>query len=202
MNTHLGMCKEFSENDVDARKLSESSYFYFTGYMWDTEPQKSAIKKAITIAKENNVKIVFDVADPFAVDRNKDDFLQMIKNDVDVVFANQAELAILFGMDNVNSSANELMKIVHRAGIKLGKKGSLFLDDGKKLHLPPQPISAIDSTGAGDMYAAGFLASISKDYSSKRAGEIGGLLAEEIIQQTGAQFEVDKINVLRSKFFE
>jgi sugar/nucleoside kinase (ribokinase family) len=202
MNTHLGMCKEFSENDVDARKLSESSYFYFTGYMWDTEPQKSAIKKAITIAKENNVKIVFDVADPFAVDRNKDDFLQMIKNDVDVVFANQAELAILFGMDNVNSSANELMKIVHRAGIKLGKKGSLVLDDGKKLHLPPQPISAIDSTGAGDMYAAGFLASISKDYSSKRAGEIGGLLAEEIIQQTGAQFEVDKINVLRSKFFE
>jgi sugar/nucleoside kinase (ribokinase family) len=170
--------------------------------MWDTEPQKSAIKKAITIAKENNVKIVFDVADPFAVDRNKDDFLQMIKNDVDVVFANQAELAILFGMDNVNSSANELMKIVHRAGIKLGKKGSLVLDDGKKLHLPPQPISAIDSTGAGDMYAAGFLASISKDYSSKRAGEIGGLLAEEIIQQTGAQFEVDKINVLRSKFFE
>tara|TARA_B110000196_G_scaffold319662_1_gene338404 strand:- start:1930 stop:2922 length:993 start_codon:yes stop_codon:yes gene_type:complete len=202
MNTHLGMCREFSENDVDARKLSESSYFYFTGYMWDTESQKSAIKKAITIAKENNVKIVFDVADPFAVDRNKDEFLHMIKNDVDVVFANQAELAILFGMDNINSSANELMKIVDRAGIKLGKKGSLVLDDGEKLHLPPQPISAIDSTGAGDMYAAGFLASISKDYSSKRAGEIGGLLAEEIIQQSGAQFEIDKINLLRSNFFE
>jgi sugar/nucleoside kinase (ribokinase family) len=94
------------------------------------------------------------------------------------------------------------MKIVHRAGIKLGKKGSLVLEDGIKYHLPPQPISAIDSTGAGDMYAAGFLTALAKGYSTKRAGEIGGLLAEEIIQQSGAQFVIDKINFLRIKFFK
>ena len=141
------------------------------------------------------------MADPFAVDRNKDEFLIMIEHDVDVLFANYAELAILFDSENVDSSADQLMKIVHRAGIKLGKKGSLVLDDGKKYHLPPQPISAIDSTGAGDMYAAGFLTALAKGYSIKRAGEIGGLLAEEIIQQSGAQFAIDKINFLRINFF-
>jgi len=202
MNTHLGICREFSENDVDAGKLSQSTFFYFTGYMWDTESQKAAIKKAISIAKENNVQIVFDVADPFAVDRNKDEFLIMIEKDVDIVFANYSELAILFDSENVDSSVDELMKIVHRAGIKLGEKGSLVLDDGKKHHLPPQPISAIDSTGAGDMYAAGFLTALAKGYSTKRAGEIGGLLAEKIIQQSGAQFGIDKINFLRIKFFK
>ena len=201
MNTHLGMCREFSPADIDEKKLAQSTFFYFTGYMWDTDSQKAAIKKAISIAKENNVHIVFDVADPFAVDRNKDDFLIMIEHDVDVLFANYAELAILFDSENVDSSADQLMKIVHRAGIKLGKKGSLVLDDGKKYHLPPQPISAIDSTGAGDMYAAGFLTALAKGYSIKRAGEIGGLLAEEIIQQSGAQFAIDKINFLRINFF-
>jgi len=202
MNTHLGMCREYSPADIDEKKLVQSTFFYFTGYMWDTDSQKAAIRKAISIAKENNVQIVFDVADPFAVDRNKDEFLIMIEHDVDVLFANYAELAILFDSENVDSSADELMKIVHCAGIKLGKKGSLVLDDGKKYHLPPQPISAIDSTGAGDMYAAGFLTALAKGYSIKRAGEIGGLLAEEIIQKSGAQFAIDKINFLRIKFFK
>jgi fructokinase len=76
------------------------------------------------------------------------------------------------------------------------------LDNGKKHHLQPQPISAIDSTGAGDMYAAGFLTALAKGHSTKRAGKIGGLLAEEIIQQFGAQFSIDKINYFKSKIFE
>ena len=74
--------------------------------------------------------------------------------------------------------------------------------NGEKTLLPPRPIQATDSTGAGDMYAAGFLATLSKGYSTKIAGEIGGLLAEEIIQQSGAQFGIDKINFLRIKFFK
>ena len=94
MNTHLGMCRKFSVNDIETKKLSESNFFYFTGYMWDTESQKSAIKSAIDIAQNNNTKIVFDVADPFVVERNKEEFLEMITNDVDMVFANQSELSI------------------------------------------------------------------------------------------------------------
>jgi len=202
MNTYLGMCREFSENDVDEAKLAQSKFFYFTGYMWDTESQKAAIQKAILISKDNDVQVVFDVADPFAVDRNKDQFLKMIEQDVDIVFANHAEIGILFDSTNVEVSTDELMKIVNRAGIKLGKKGSLVLENGTKKTLPPRPISAMDSTGAGDMYAAGFLTALSHGFVSSRAGEIGGFLAEEIIQQSGAQFELKKMQELKSELIK
>tara|TARA_B100000029_G_scaffold187827_3_gene185271 strand:- start:505 stop:1500 length:996 start_codon:yes stop_codon:yes gene_type:complete len=201
MNTHLGMCREFSENDVDELKLTGATYFYFTGYMWDTESQKNAIKKAIQISKNEGVQIVFDVADPFAVNRNKEEFLSMIENDVDIVFANHSELAILFDSEDYQNASDQLMKIVNQAGIKLGKKGSLVLDNGEKHMLPPRPITATDSTGAGDMYAAGFLAGLANGYSCDHAGELGGLLAEEIIQQSGAQFAASKMESLKKEFF-
>ena len=202
MNTHLGMCRKFSVNDIETKKLSESNFFYFTGYMWDTESQKSAIKSAIDIAQNNNTKIVFDVADPFVVERNKEEFLEMITNDVDLVFANQSELSILFDTEDYQLSADQLGQLVSKAGIKLGKKGSLIIDHGKQSLLEPRPIIASDSTGAGDMYAAGFLAALSKGFDFKQSGHIGAFLAEEIIQETGAQFKLDKINQFQSSLFQ
>lgn len=201
MNTHLGMCREFSKIDIDEKKLSKSKFFYFTGYMWDTESQKEAIKVAIKIANENNVKIVFDVADPFAVDRNKESFLELISKHVDVLFANQLELSILFGTEDYFKSSGALADMVNVAGIKLGKKGSLVLENGEQILIPSQPISATDSTGAGDMYAAGFLTSLARGSSPQRAGEVGGLLAEEIINKTGAQFDIEEIKTIRHSLF-
>ena len=190
MNTHLGMCREFLADDIDTEKLSQSTFFYFTGYMWDTESQKAAIQKAITIAHENNVQIAFDVADPFAVNRYRDEFLKMIKRDVDIVFTNQSELAILFDTEDIEASIKQLMNIVDRGGIKLGKKGSWVFENRKTHFIPPKPISATDSTGAGDMYAAGFLSSLSKGNDCRHAGGLGVFLAEEIIQNPGAQFDI------------
>ena len=190
MNTHLGICREFSADDIDTEKLSQSTYFYFTGYMWDTESQKAGIQKAITIAHENNIQIAFDVADPFAVNRYRDEFLEMIKRDVDIVFTNQSELAILFNTEDIDASVKQLMNIVDCGGVKLGKKGSWVFKNKKKHFIPPKPILATDSTGAGDMYAAGFLASLSKGNDCRFAGELGVFLAEEIIQNSGAQFDL------------
>ena len=190
MNTHLGMCQEFSAEDIDKEKLSQSTFFYFTGYMWDTESQKAAIQKAITIAHENNIQIAFDVADPFAVNRYRDEFLKMIKQHVDIVFTNQFELSILFDTEDIDASIKQLMNIVDRGGIKLGKKGSCVFENRKKHFITPKSISATDSTGAGDMYAAGFLASLSKGNDCLQAGELGVFLAEEIIQNPGAQFDI------------
>lgn len=202
MNTHLGMCREFSATDVDQDLLAKSQYLYFTGYMWDTDAQKSAILLAMDIAKENQMTIVFDVADPFAVDRNQSEFLSMIQNDVHVVFANKSECAILFGTDDYQHSTDQLLPMIQQAAIKLGKKGSLVIDDGTKTHIPASPIIATDSTGAGDMYAAGYLAGITKGYAAGKAGEMAGVLAEEIIQISGAQFDIETIRSFRSKLFE
>ncbi len=199
MNTHLGMCQEYGSNDIDEEKLSKAKFFYFTGYMWDTDSQKSAIKKAIQIAQDNKVKIVFDVADPFAVDRNRDSFLRMIEKDVDIVFANQSELKILLDSEDIDFCVDNLMEIVNSGGIKLGKEGSLIFDNNKKYVIKPSPILAKDSTGAGDMYAAGFLTSIAKGEEYGSAGEIAVHLAEEIIQVQGAQFAKDVIVHLAKK---
>ena len=182
--------------------LIKSSFLYFTGYMWDTVSQKEAIREAITIAKENKIKIAFDVADPFVVKRNKIEFLDMIKNDVDIVFANQAELAILFDSNDTLASINELMKYIRSGGIKLGKEGSIVFENKKKYQIKPNFVKSKDSTGAGDMYAAGFLSSLSRFDDYLNAGELGVALAEEIIQIQGAQFDKNVIDKLASKIFQ
>jgi sugar/nucleoside kinase (ribokinase family) len=201
MNTHLGMCRNFSKNDIDTEKLAKSKFLYFTGYMWDTESQKTAIKTAINFSKENNIKIIFDVADPFVVKRNKEEFLEIIKNDIDIVFANRSELAILYDRENYNISVNKLSKIVKIAGIKLGKKGSIVIYNDNQTLLPASPITAKDSTGAGDMYAAGFITSLCRGMNPVEAGEIAGHLAEEIIKEAGAQFDINKIKELSLSLF-
>ena len=88
--------------------LAESRYLYFTGYMWDTETQKSALKKAISFCKKNDIKIVFDVADPFVVNRNRLEFLNMLKNSIDIVFANKPEMEILFNNKKLKIQLKEL----------------------------------------------------------------------------------------------
>ena len=196
MNTHLGMCQDFSIADIDESLLAKADIFYFTGYMWDTDSQKSAIKHALSIAKENRLKVIFDVADPFAVQRYRDAFLTLIEEQADVVFANQAELSILFDTKDINVAANSLGRIVNIAAVKLGKEGCLVIENGNLCKITSRPIIAKDSTGAGDMFAAGFIAALSKGYSGKVAGEIGGYLAEEIIQIPGAQFEKSVIKQL------
>ena len=196
MNTHLGMCQDFSIADIDESLLTKADIFYFTGYMWDTDSQKSAIKHALSIAKENRIKVIFDVADPFAVQRYRDAFLTLIEEEADVVFANQAELSILFDTKDINVAANSLGRIVNIAAVKLGKEGCLVIENGNLYKITSRPIIAKDSTGAGDMFAAGFIAALSKGYSGKAAGKIGGYLAEEIIQIPGAQFEKSVIKQL------
>ncbi len=196
MNTHLGMCQDFSIADIDESLLTKADIFYFTGYMWDTDSQKFAIKHALSIAKENRIKVIFDVADPFAVQRYRDAFLTLIEEEADVVFANQAELSILFDTKDINVAANSLGRIVNIAAVKLGKEGCLVIENGNLCKITSRPIIAKDSTGAGDMFAAGFIAALSKGYSGKVAGEIGGYLAEEIIQIPGAQFEKSVIKQL------
>ena len=202
MNTHLGMCREFSVDDIDESILSKVAYLYFTGYMWDTESQKLAVEKAIQLSKYYNVKIIFDVADPFVVERNKEKFLSIIQNDIDILFANESEISFLLGLDSIEDITDKLSLMINKSAIKIGKKGSIVLEDDQKYLIKPNQIKAKDTTGAGDMYAAGFLSGLAKGLSSKESGEIGSFLAEEIIQKFGAQFTLEKIVDLKSKIFD
>ena len=201
MNTHLGACRDYCPLDIDVEKLAKSEFLYFTGYMWDTESQKSSIHEAITVAKENDVRVVFDIADPLVVTRNKMDFIELIDKQVDIIFANEEESKILTGSENIEDSINVLMSLTATGAVKLGGDGSIIFHKNKKHKIKPNNVLVKDTTGAGDMYAAGFLSSISKGYSPFLAASNASILAEEIIKIHGAQFEKLDIKVLKEKIF-
>ncbi len=201
MNTHLGLCRDFSEDDLDIDALAESKYLYFTGYMWDTDSQKSALKKAIAICKMNNIKIVFDVADPFVVDRNRVEFLKMLKNSVDIVFANKPEMEILFEDKKIESSLGIIMQYVNSGAIKLGGEGAIVFDSEVYYRTIARPVKVLDTTGAGDMFAAGFLSSLARELTLERVGKIAAYLAGEIIQVNGTQINKKTMKKIKEEVF-
>jgi len=186
MNTYLGKCRDFSKQDLDIARLKQSRFFYFTGYMWDTQKQKEATLEALRVAKENDMVVVFDVADPFAVKRNRDDFLKIIQEDVDIVLANQEEAMILTDKKTAKDAVELLSSFCEIAVVKCGHKGSLIKKE-KLYAIPVYKVKAIDTTGAGDMYAAGFLYGLCNNYDIELTGKIASFLASRVVQQIGAQ---------------
>lgn len=194
MNTYLCANREFCKEDVNEESVKNSSYFYFTGYMWDTENQKEAIKKALKISKENNTQVVFDIADPFAVKRYKDTFIELIKEDIDIVFANREEAKIMFENEDPYDNCVELGKICKTAIVKNGIKGSFISHNGKIYNIPVHgSVNPVDTTGAGDIYAAGFIFGLCKNLSIEECGRIASIMAGEIISQIGAQFSCENL---------
>ena len=199
MNTFLGANKCFDAPNVNLDSVKGSDIFYFTGYMWDTEPQKRAIRKVLAFCKENNIKVAFDIADPFAVGRYRADLLDLITNYCDIVFANSEEARYLFDNYDAYECCKSMGKLANIAIVKNGKKGSYVSDNRVITTIDVQgSATPVDTTGAGDTYAAGFLYGIAKGCDSKTAGMIASFLAGEIISQIGAQFTKEKSSELRS----
>lgn len=193
MNTFLGANRLFNKDDIIASTLKESSYFYFTGYMWDTESQKSAIKEALETSKENSIKIAMDIADPLAVGRNREDFIYLIKNYADIVLANSEEARILFDNYDPYECCKSMGKLCEIAIVKNGKKGSFISYKNKIVQIGIHgPQKALDTTGAGDAYAAGFLYGVCNNLTVEQSGYAASYLAGEIVQQQGAQFSKEK----------
>lgn len=188
MNTDLAINKEYCRSNVSEEALTEADYFYFTGYMWDTPSQKEALTHAIKIAREKHTKIAFDLADPFAVNRSGADFLHMIEQHFDLVFANREEARLLLGKDSIEDCLDILAEHCEIAVIKNGKHGSLVAKADKRFRIPVNPVKAVDSTGAGDTYAAGFLYGLCQGFDIEKSGIFASWLASRIVEVKGAQF--------------
>ena len=198
MNTYLGANRCFSSESVDIESLKEAGLFYFTGYMWDTEAQKGAVLKALEVCKENGIKVAFDVADPFAVARYRQKFLSLVKEHCDIVFANSEEARYLFDNYDAYECCRSMAKLCPIAVVKNGKKGSFVAQDGKIMEIPVQGSdNPVDTTGAGDTYAAGFLYGIANGMDAHTSGEIASYLAGEIISSLGAQFSASDAERIR-----
>ena len=193
MNTFLGANRLYAEADVVEQTVAQADFFHFTGYMWDTQSQQSAIMKALRIAKSNQTVVSFDLADPFAVGRYREPFIKLIAEYCDIVFANREEARILFDNYDPYECCRSMGKLCRTAIVKNGKKGSYISHEGKVISIPVKgPVIPVDTTGAGDVYAAGFLYGQYHHYSIEESGIIASILAGEIITQRGAQFSNER----------
>ncbi|MBN2324101.1 MAG: adenosine kinase [Spirochaetes bacterium] len=186
MNTHLSACRDFRTEDLPVDILKSSSIFYFTGYMWDTENQKEATRRAIEIAKQSGARVVFDVADPMAVERYKEDFLTLIERDADIVLANRKEAELLTG-ENVEDAVRALNGLCGTAVVKNGDCDTLIGCNGGIYQIPCFKSNVKDTTGAGDNFAAGFLYGLMKKFDIELCGTAAAFVAAKTIEKIGAQ---------------
>ncbi|MBI9103525.1 MAG: adenosine kinase [Spirochaetales bacterium] len=191
MNTSLCINSEYSVDNINPEAIRQADYFFFTGYMWDTPSQKAALLKAIEIAKEAGTKIVFDAADPFAVRRAEGEFHKLIEEHFDIVLANAEEARIMFNGEDPQTAVDHLAGICDIAIVKDGSRGSIVKSGSEKYIIPVNRVEAVDTTGAGDIYAAGFIYGLCKKWDLQKSGLFASYLASQIVTFTGAQFSTD-----------
>lgn len=193
MNTYLGANRLFSPEDINISSIEKADLFYFTGYMWDTETQQKSVLKTLELCKRLGKKVAFDIADPFAVGRYRKTFYSLITTFCDIVFANKDEARYLLNNYDAYECCRSMGKLCPIAVVKNGKKGSYISTNGEIVQIPLYGSSSpVDTTGAGDTYAAGFLYGYLNGKDIKTSGCIASYLSGEIVSQRGAQFSKEK----------
>lgn len=185
MNTNLGASRTYNASNIPTRAIESARILHFCGYQWDTDGQMAGVKEAIASAKRGNTLVSFDLADPFVVERHRDAFFRVIKEDADVVFCNKEEARLMFQC-GPEEAANRIAELGAIAVVKVGGEGAI-VKKGDMTHLiSPVPTKVMDTTAAGDMFAAGFLFGLLKDRSPSVCGSIGAFLASDVISRIGA----------------
>jgi len=187
MLTHLGVSVGLQASDLDEEAIAKSKYIYVEGYLFAGPETKKAALKAIEIAKRVGTKIALTVSDPFLIDICRDDFQALIENAVDLLFCNEVEACALTGEEDPTDAARALHQHVANVAVTLGKDGSIVLHQDEVLSVEGVPVEAIDTTGAGDMYAAGVLYGVTHDFTWQQAGRLGSYAAAKVVAQMGAR---------------
>ena len=198
MCTYLGASVELEPKDINFEIVKSSKFLYLEGYLWDSELAKCAFLEAAKIAKLSNTKIILSLSDSFCVDRHRESFLELIDNYIDIVFCNETELLSLFKTDNFPNAKDSLSGLCELAIITLGSKGSLVVNKNKSEEINPRSLGkVIDTTGAGDIFAGGFIHGLINNYSLMKCGEIGSICAGQIITQLGSRANIDLKNLIK-----
>lgn len=188
MNTFIGACNELYEDDIDTGLIANAQIVYGEGYMWDQPSAKQALKKAFRIAKENGAKVAFTLSDVFCVERSREDFQQMIEEDFDILFCNEAEAKSLFPGKSMEEIFTALQGKCEIVAVTCGERGSMILTKSERIEVPAIPVhEVIDTTGAGDLYAAGFLYGYTHGMKLYDCGRLGSACASDVITHLGAR---------------
>lgn len=189
MLTHLGVSSSLGPDDIDAELIAQTKYVYIEGYLFTGDSTRAAALRAIELARKQGVKVAFTVSDPFLVNLFREQFLELIRDSVDLLFCNLEEARSLTGHTDPIECAHAIHKLASNVALTLGGDGSLLMHDGTVTPIEPAPVDAIDTTGAGDMYAAGLLWGITNGLSWKQAGHIASHAAARIVGQLGARLQ-------------
>ncbi|MDZ7823454.1 MAG: adenosine kinase [Ahrensia sp.] len=192
MNTYLGACVELSPEDVEEDKAGNAGIVYFEGYLWDPPRAKNAIRKSAQLAHANAGKVAMSLSDSFCVDRYRDEFLELMQSGtVDIIFANDDELKSLYQTADIDAAIEALRDDCELAAITCGADGSIVIRGDETYKIAAIEISQlVDTTGAGDLYAAGFLHGLAQDMPLEQCGALGSLAAGIVIQQIGPRPQV------------
>lgn len=191
MNTFLGVASRLGPDDIDADLVARASVVYTEGYLWDPPDAKKAIVKAMEAARAAGGRAALSLSDPFCVDRHRHEFLELIEHHVDVLFANEAEIVSLYEASSFDEAAERVAGHCEVAALTRGAAGATVIAGGRVLHVGAEPVErVVDTTGAGDLFAAGFLHGLTRGAPPEVSARLGAVAAAEIISHVGPRPEV------------
>lgn len=200
MCTFLGASVEFTDSDVDKDTVEAAKIVYLEGYLFDAEAARRAFAKAAALAHGAGRKIALTLSDSFVVERHRGGLLGFIETQVDLLFANEAELLALFQTDSFDEACEALRTRCELAAVTRSEQGSVILSKGQRLTVHAEPVEkVVDTTGAGDQYAAGFMFGLSRGRSLHQCGQFASLAAAEVISHYGPRPQVSLKDLAEAK---
>lgn len=189
MNTYLGACVELTPDDVRAEEAGGADVLYVEGYLWDTPSMKASVLRGFELAHEAGKQVSLSLSDSFCVDRFRSEFVELVESQVDILFANEEEIKSLYQVDTFEEAIERLRPYVKIAALTRSEKGCVIVTSDEQVAVAAHPAHVEDTTGAGDLFAAGFLYGYTSGCSLKTCAELGGLAAAEVISHIGARPE-------------
>ena len=200
MNTSLGVSPQLGGGEVDAALIASARILYLEGYLFDRPEAKAAFRQAADIAAKAGRQVALSLSDPFCVDRHRSEFLKLVKDSVDILFANETEIMSLYETSSFDEAARKAQADTKLAALTRSEKGSVILSAERAITIPAAPVAeVVDTTGAGDLYAAGFLFGVATGKDLETAGKLGSLAAAEIISHVGARPAVKLADLARER---
>jgi sugar/nucleoside kinase (ribokinase family) len=186
MNTFLGASSMLGVDDLDDDAIAAGKVLYMEGYLYDRDDAKAAFRHAAAVAHAADRLVSLTLSDSFCVDRHRDDFHSLVSDEVDLLFGNDTELISLYQTETFDQAVTELRRHCQMAAITVGAKGSIIVTGDELIEVPAVPVrKVIDTTGAGDLYAAGFLHGMTTGRSIEHCGYLGSVAAAEVISHVG-----------------
>lgn len=191
MNTYLGACVTFGEEDLDEAMIASAAVTYMEGYLFDPPAAQAAFRRAAAVAHQAGRQVSLSLSDPFCVGRHRDAFRALVARQVDILFANEDEIISLYEADSFEAAMQAVRQEVGLAALTRSEKGSVIIAGDQTIEIAAEPTKVVDTTGAGDAYAAGFLAALTKGHALAECGRWGSVAAAECIGHFGARPQAD-----------